>query len=182
MPHYLSMSHCVRVGVLVLAAGLLLGCGDSGEPDAPKHHTAKARQAQQAKAAPKADPRSEVDAATKHMVAAVNTDAPAPLGVKFELKSVPRVGQPLKIDVALVPELASSLLEASFEVGPGLQLPAGLAPAQFSEVKPITLYRYELTVTPTAAGVSYVNAQIKLNLPTGTKAAMFSIPVLVQAG
>ena len=170
-----------RIACMAAAATLavvLTGCGEAS-------HTAAERlmggpKAKLAPAASAAD--QELERQTQGMVSAVtlgrlNSDA---IALKFALQARPEVGQPLKVDLAFLPQVASESLSASFIPVAGLTISPDQAPAQFANVQPATAYRYTLSVVPDASGVFYLSTVAHLDTASGPAVHTFSIPVLVE--
>jgi hypothetical protein len=121
--------------------------------------------------------------ATKGMVSGVtNTSKPgAPVSMWFDIKARPVVGEPLDIDIALVPQAATEHMRMTFIATEGLTVkPAATAP-EYRSVQPGGVYRHTLTVTPREDGAFYIGTIVLMDAENGPEARTFSIPVMVGA-
>ncbi|MDB6090349.1 MAG: hypothetical protein JWN85_3133 [Gammaproteobacteria bacterium] len=167
-----------RVGWVVAAAWVLAlnGCGSSTESSTAAHGKKTA-----------AKPKALADPARRDpadMVAAVSaTKTGAPVQLKFELRQRPGVGQPLDVDIALIP--GSPLVErvyAKFQPGEGMDLLDGgdLAPVEKpAEGVPI---RHTVRVLPKRDGIFTVTATVGVDSATDSVARAFAIPVIAGEG
>src|SRR6185295_11313821 len=103
----------------------------------------------------------------------------APVDLKFKIGERPEVGKPVPIEIAFVPRVSTDQMRATFIATDGLQVRPSQVPATFEKVQPSSVYRYSLTVVPREEGVYYVSAIVLMDLPSGTEARTFNIPVLV---
>src|SRR5262245_12176460 len=95
--------------VVATFAALLGGCGEDPAP------AAQGAPAATSAAAPAAT-GAEAEQATRGMVSGVapGRAADAVVDLKFELKSRPEVGKPLTIDIALLPNVASEVMNVTY--------------------------------------------------------------------
>lgn len=120
--------------------------------------------------------------ATRDMVAGVTTGKAGGLvDLKFKIKSRPELGQPLAIDIAILPKVASELMRANFIASEGLTVRTSPVPADYQQVQPGAIFRHELTVVPRENGVYFVSAIVLVQTDAGDVARTFSIPVVVGA-
>jgi hypothetical protein len=122
------------------------------------------------------------DELTAGMVEAVTVGkSTVPVAVKFDLGARPLVGQPLDIDVAVLPLIAAS---ATLQVtgSDGLQLPPGAAPIEIPSAEPTQVYRHSITIIPTAEGVQLLGLSVSLNHDEITETREFSVPLIVATG
>jgi hypothetical protein len=120
--------------------------------------------------------------ATRDMVAGVTAAKGAGLvDLKFKVEARPELGQPLVIDVAFLPNVASDLMRATFISTEGLSVRSSEVPADYERVQAGAVYRHQLTVVPRDNGVYFVSAIISMQTPTGDVTRTFSIPVVVGA-
>ena len=161
---------CVAVTV-----PFLCGCGSSGEPEsaaAPQASSAKAKHA----TAP-ADP-------TADMIAAVSgTKAPPQVKVKFALSTRPQPGEPLQVDLALIPlDPDLLLMTAKFDGEDGLTLITGGAPLAVEKPAAQVAIKHTVTVVPKADGIYALRATVTTGTDGDSKTAVFSIPVIAGNG
>lgn len=120
--------------------------------------------------------------ATRGMVAGVTAGKSGGLvDLKFKIKARPQLGQPLVIDVAYLPNVASDLMRATFISTEGLSVRSSAVPADYERVQPGAVYRHQLTVVPRDSGVYFVSAIVSMQTSTGDVTRTFSIPVVVGA-
>lgn len=161
------------LAVLATLAFTLAACGGGQEPG-----DAAARPATSS-----AGPRDPALEATRGMVSGVSAGKPegAAVDLKFDIKSRPELGQPLTIDIALLPKVASDIMRATFISTEGLSIRASEVPAEYRQVQPGSVHRHQLTLVPRDEGVYYVSAIVMVQTPAGELARTFSIPVVVGA-
>jgi hypothetical protein len=97
----------------------------------------------------------------------------------FELKARPQVGEPLTIEVAMIPRVSSEQMRATFIATDGLTVRPSNAPPEYRNVQADSVFRQDVVVVPKADGVYYLSAVILLHTETGDVSRTFSIPVLV---
>lgn len=120
--------------------------------------------------------------ATRDMVAGVTVGKGDGLvNLKFKINARPELGQPLAIDVAFLPNVASDLMRVTFISTEGLSVRSSEVPAEYERVQPGSVYRHQLTVVPRDNGVYFVSAIVSMQTATGEVARTFSIPVVVGA-
>jgi hypothetical protein len=148
--------------------------GDSGGPpqSAP---TTQVRAVVPAKKGPTA---AEL---TAGMVEAVS-QGKSQLGVqlKFDLRQKPTVGQPLDVDIAVVPKIDAAAAEVQITGGDGLTVATGANPIELPNVQADEVYRQSFKVTPTAEGVLLLGLTISLKHDEMTDSRVFSIPVIAE--
>lgn len=161
--------------VVAIFAALLTACGDNPEPvaaGAPATATAKP-----------AAPAAAMEEATRGMVSGV---APgrvedAPVDLKFDLKSRPEVGKPVTIDIALLPKVASEVMNVTYLANEGLTVQTSPLPSRYERVQPGSVYRHQATVVPRENGVFSLSAIVMVQTDAGDVTRTFSIPVVVGA-
>ncbi len=160
--------------VVTILAWSLTACSADPEPNAGR------TPAGSDSAGGKANAPRAADEATRNMVSGVTGGRQGELlDLKFELKSRPQVGEPLMIDVALIPRVASPTLRATYIATDGLAVRDSDVPAEYQNVQADSVYRQQLTVVPKENGVYYVNAVVTIQTDAGDLSRTFSIPVLV---
>jgi hypothetical protein len=159
---------------LMVAFGLA-GCGSSSdsakaEAKSKKAHTHAA-----------VDPSSR---ATADMVEGVTlSKSGPPVELKYELRQAPQPGQPLDVDIAVVPGATPvDRIYAKFQVGQGLDLVEGGEIAAVDKPVSGTPIRHVVRVLPKTDGIYTVSAMIAVDTPTDSITRTFSIPVIVGDG
>ncbi|MEZ5512897.1 MAG: hypothetical protein R3F58_03410 [Steroidobacteraceae bacterium] len=163
---------CSTRGALLLCAAVLAltACSDASNETA----AAAAETAQIAAA------RRNAAAETEDMVSAVAAGKPgAPIDVRFDVPTKPRVGEPLKIDVAVVPLSTVGRLEVLFQGNDGFAVVSNgqLGPLDNPAVGKVL--RHSVTVLPQSEGVFMLSA---IAMTDGTDASMsrsFAMPIIV---
>jgi hypothetical protein len=148
--------------------------GDTGAPPqaAPTPHV---RVALPAKKGPTA---AEL---TTGMVEAVSQGkSQLPVQLKFDLRQKPTVGQPLDVDIAVMPQIDAGGAEVQVTGGDGLTVAAGANPIELSSVQADEVYRQSFKVTPTAEGVLLLGLTVSLKHDEMTESRVFSIPVIAE--
>jgi hypothetical protein len=167
-----------RVGWVVAAAFVLAvsGCGSTTESNAAAHGKKNP-----AKPKVTADPtrREPVD-----MVAAVSSaKTGAPVQLKYELRERPEIGQPLDVDLVLIPDLPTAeRVYAKFQGGDGLELLDGgdLPPVEKpAQSVPI---RHTVRLLPKRNGIFTLNVAVGVDSATDSVSRAFAIPVIAGEG
>jgi hypothetical protein len=158
----------------IAATGLLWGCGSHEATPG-----AKVTRAASAKRPPK------VDDGSRNLVSAVaaNKSTTMPLQVKFALKARPDVGQPVDIDLVMVP-LSGSLdrLSGKIEAGEGLEVQDG---AQITPVdRPVegTAIHHTVRVVPKHDGIFTFSAVLTVDAAGQATTETYAMPVIAGAG
>ena len=112
--------------------------------------------------------------------ATVQGKSQAPVTLKFDLAQRPKVGHPLEIGLALIPQVDASPATIQVSGGDDVTVAAGanqfdIAAAQAGEV-----YRQSVSVTPTAEGVLLVGVSVSLKRDEVTDVKTFSIPIIAD--
>ncbi len=100
--------------------------------------------------------------------------------LKFELAQRPTLGQPLEIDLALIPQLAASPVSISVSGAEGMDLAADSRQFDFPSVESGEVYRHTLTVTPNAEGLLILVLTAAVKHEDATDSKVFAIPILAQ--
>jgi hypothetical protein len=163
---------------ILCSVAAMTGChGDSGAPPqaAPTPHLQAALPAKTAKKGPTA---AEL---TKGMVEAVSQGkSQLQVQLKFDLGQKPTVGQPLDVDIAVVPQIDAAAVEIQITGGDGLTVAAGADQIALPAVQADEVYRQSFKVTPTAEGVLLLGLTVSLKHDEMTESRVFSIPVIAQ--
>jgi hypothetical protein len=163
--------------VWLVAAGILCGCG-SGQPAG-----GASRPATPAAVAKK--PAKPADTLSRTMVTAVAASKPSavPVQVRFELKGRPEVGQPVEIELAILPMSGAVdrvsgnvMAEEGLELLEGAQIPAAERP---EEGVPIS---HTIKVLPKRDGIFIFNAVLTVDSAGQTSSETFSMPLVAGAG
>jgi hypothetical protein len=175
----LTSTRISRVFWAFAVATLLLdlyGCGSSHESEEAARSRKKADSAHKV-----------IDPATRSpedMVAAVSPGKGGPpVGLKFELRSNPEAGQPLDIDIAVLPDAPTiNLLHARFQCGEGLDLIEGGELEAVEKPAQGSVIRHVLRLVPKRDGIFVINASVSLDLADDSIVRTFTIPVIVGDG
>ena len=158
---------------LALAIG---GCGSSGESGSG---AAAANKGSPGAKAPNVGRRPP-----DNMVAAVSAaKGGPPVELKFELRERPRVGQPVDIDIALLP--ASPNLErvhAVFQAGDGLDLVSGGETAPIEKPQDGVAVHHTIRILPKRDGIFVVSAVVSVDSSNESLSRTFSIPLIAGEG
>jgi hypothetical protein len=163
-----------------VAAALLLGlsgCGSTTGSNAAAH----ARKTPGRQSAPAGEPATR---ALGDMVAAVSASkAGPPVEVKFDLRQRPEVGQPLDVDIALVPVSAAiEHLYARFQTGDGLTLVEGGEVATVEKPAQGVPIRHTVRIIPKRDGIFTLSATVGVDSENDSVSRTFSIPVIAGEG
>jgi hypothetical protein len=117
------------------------------------------------------------------MVAAVSVGkASTAVNVYFTLGNVPTVDTALPVDVAILPHLEFTSLQARFSTqGDGLTLVSGDVVAPVTNAKPEAPLEHKLVLMPKKEGVYMVTVVLDTEGSDGSVSRIFSIPVIVAA-
>ncbi|MGC2028608.1 MAG: hypothetical protein WA642_01160 [Steroidobacteraceae bacterium] len=102
-----------------------------------------------------------------------------PVKLKFALPQRPTLGQPLDIDIAILPQIEASPAAIQVAGGDGLTLPPGANQLDLPALEAGQVYRQSLKVTPTADGVLLLNLTVSMKHDDVTETRAFSIPLIV---
>lgn len=159
---------------LALAA-LLWGCGSGSQPNglaSTAHKPASAR-------------KQASDDGLRNLVSAVAAKkvASMPLQVKFVLKARPDVGQPLDVDLVIVP-LSGSVdrLSGKIEGTDGLSVEDGAQIASVDRPVEGTAIHHAIRVLPQREGIFTFNAVLTVDSAGQTLTESYGVPVIAGAG
>jgi len=165
----------IKSGVLLLCGTFVVaGCGGgSKSADADKSSAAPS-----APAARKAAASAEQ---TVGMVSAVGiVKSTVPVALKFGLRGLPTLGEPLAIDLAVVPQIAADSALIQVADSDGIDTSAAAAGAAFdSRLEAGSSYKRSISVTPTKTGVLLLGLTVNLKHDETTESRAFSIPIIV---
>jgi len=159
-------------------AAVLSACGgeDPAATATPGNHPAVH--------APKANAKKGPTVAeqTVGMVSAVSLGkSDVGVSLRFELQERPRVGQPLAINLAVIPHIAADSGKVSVTSADGFEPLGDAASADLDSMTAEEVYRCSIHVTPAKLGVLLVTVTVSLKHDEIAETRDFSIPVLVEA-
>ncbi len=161
--------------LLLCALAVLSAC--QKDPDTAAAPTSQVK----TKAAPIVKPGPTAAELTAGMVeAASQGKAQAAVDLKFELVQKPRVGQPLEIDLALLPQVDAKSANIQIAAADGFTLADGAGQFEIPVIAAGEVYRHTVNVTPTTEGVFLIGVTLLLKNDDGTDTRAFSIPVIVD--
>jgi hypothetical protein len=102
-----------------------------------------------------------------------------PVVLKFDLQQRPVVGQPLDINIAVVPQIDAAAAQIQV-AGDGFTVAAGAGSIDLPAVEAGQVYRQTVKVTPTVDGVQLLGLTVSLKHDEMSESRSFSIPVIVQ--
>jgi hypothetical protein len=155
----------------------LTGCGSSSsQPETPAQ--AKKR------AAHNAQSRDPASRSPSDMVAAVSAGkAGPPIGLKFELRQPPQAGQPVDVDIAVLPDAPTiNRVYGKFQAGEGLEIVEGGLLEQVDKPAAGSVIRHVVRVTPKQDGIFTLGATVSVDLADDSITRVFSIPLIVGNG
>ncbi|HYX73271.1 MAG TPA: hypothetical protein VE819_01125 [Steroidobacteraceae bacterium] len=165
-----------RSAVLILAAAALLsGCGSHASGDGASAQSTTKNVGRKAV--------NPGDAISRNMVSAVASNKPStlPVQVKFELRDRPDIGQPVTLDLAIVPMSASvDRVSGKVEGEEGLELIEGgeiAASDRPAEGVPI---RHSVKVLPKRAGIFTLRAALTVDASGVSSTESYSIPLIAD--
>ena len=159
--------------VLAAAAVILAGCGSHSPGGGPAP-------APGARAVAK-KPLNPLDQLSRNMVSAVASSKPSmvPVQVKFELHGRPEVGQPVDLDLAIVPMSASvDRVSGKVEGEDGLELVEGADIAANDRPTEGVPIRHAVKVLPKREGIFMVRAALIVNAAGVASNESYSIPLI----
>jgi hypothetical protein len=112
--------------------------------------------------------------------AATQGKSQLPVKVKFGLTQRPRVGQPLDIDIAVMPQIDAGGADIQVTGGDGLSVAPESNQAELAALETGGVYRRVLKVTPSADGVLLLGLTLSLKHDEVTDSRAFSIPLIVE--
>lgn len=153
------------------AALVLVGCGDSPDPAATVPGPDSAQVAKV---------RREAATQTENMVAAVAAGKPgAPIDVRFDVTTKPRLGEPLEIKVAVVPLSAVARLHVVFQGNDGLTVTSNGELGPLDKPKVGAIIRHVVTVVPRSEGVFTLSAVAVTEEGDANMSRSFAMPLIV---
>jgi hypothetical protein len=161
---------------LCIAALLGAACQKDSNPAAPASNPVPTPK----KAPPTVKKGPSAEELTAGMVqAAPQGKSALALDMKFELASRPKLGQPLEVNVALVPQLSGGPASLQITSSTGFAAPDTSA-FEIADMEPGEVYRHTLKLTPSSEGLQVVNVTISVKHEDVNDTKVFSIPVIVD--
>ncbi|HEY1875103.1 MAG TPA: hypothetical protein VGG67_11930 [Steroidobacteraceae bacterium] len=176
MAHTMTWILGRNLALSVAAAALLVGCGWQSSSDAAKSAAAKP-------ATRKA--LNPADELSRNMVSAVAANKPStlPIQVKFELRERPYVGQPVELNLAIVPMSASvDRVSGKVEGEDGLEVIEGGQIAATDRPAEGTPIRQLVKVLPHQEGILTVHAVVTVDAGGQTSSETYAIPLIAGGG
>ena len=103
-----------------------------------------------------------------------------PVKLKFDLRERPAIGQPLDVDVAVLPQIDAVAGDIQVAGGDGLTVAAGANQLELPAMEAGQVYRQDIKVTPTGDGVLLLSLTVSLKHDDQTDSRTFSIPLIVE--
>ena len=100
----------------------------------------------------------------------------------FELKQRPVIGQPLEVDVAVMPQIDAGAGDIQVTGGDGLTVAPGAKQVDLPAVEAGQVYRQTVTVTATTDGVLLLGLTVSLKHDEMIDSRAFSVPLIVDRG
>jgi hypothetical protein len=160
--------------VLAIAFALVLGlagCDSQPDPTAPTPTSGKS----QRKPAPGPD---------NDMVAAFSATRgdPGLVDLRFKVTKRPAVGEPVEIELALIPTVELEMLFARFQAAEGLQIVSGAETEHFEHPARGETVSHKLIVSAKTDGIFYVTAVVLADSDKNSVARTFSFPLIAGQG
>jgi len=99
--------------------------------------------------------------------------------MKFDLGSRPLLGQPLDLNVALIPQMSGGPVSLQVTASSGFGAPEAGA-VEIPQVEPGEVYRHTWKLTPTSEGLQVVSITVSVKHEDSTDTKIFSVPVIVD--
>jgi len=118
------------------------------------------------------------------MVSAVSAGKGGPpVEMKFELRGTPQAGQPMDVDIVVLPDApAISRLYGQFKGGEGIDVVEGGELAAVDKPAQGTVIRHVVRVVPKEDGIFTLSAAVSVELADDSVTRTFTIPVIVGEG
>lgn len=159
------------LGIMLLSLLASVGCHSESSSE---QATAQANKAALPKKQTPVDPLA-------NMAQAVSSGKPgAAVQLRYDILGKPQVGEPVEIELALVPQADADTLSVHIGGMDGLALSGDLDPTT-SAPKFQELVKYRFTATPAVEGVFYVTITANLEHNGSAMSRTFSVPMVVGA-
>src|SRR5262245_22856006 len=107
---------------------------------------------------------------------------PGLVELKFKLLKRPAVGEPVDIELELIPTVELERLFARFQVAEGLQIVSGAESDHFEHPAKGVPVGHKMTVTARSDGIFYVTAVVLADSDKESVARTFSFPLIAGQG
>ena len=164
--------------LIALAAAAMTGCGPSQDEPAQQTDSTAADTA-----------AVEKSTADREQLAKVRQEIPniddirgkpgAPVDIRYALLGTPKVGEPLEIQIDIIPRSEASQVDISINAVGALDVGASDRGWSLQSPEPGKSERRVITTTPQAEGLYYVNVEAMMELDGSRQSRVYSIPVLV---
>ena len=112
--------------------------------------------------------------------AATQGKSQLPVKLKFGLKQRPMLGQPLDIEIAVMPQIDAGAADILVTGGDGLSIAPESNQFELAAVETGRVYRQIVKVTPALDGVLLLGLSITFKHDETTESRAFSIPLIVD--
>jgi hypothetical protein len=160
---------------LLCAAVVLSACNKD-----PGSTPAAAPQVKPSTPVPQKRGPTAADRTTGMVEAAAQGKSQVPVTLKFDLAQRPKVGQPLEISLAVIPQVDASPATIQVSGGDDVTVAAGANQFDIATAEAGEVYRQTVNVTPTAEGVLLVGVSVSLKHDEVTDVKTFSIPIIAE--
>lgn len=128
-------------------------------------------------------PTDPATLALAEMVSAVSSGKPSnDLQLKFALRSRPVVGQPVDVDLALIPGQDLDRVYTTFQGSEGLEVTTGAKTDEIERPPVGVPISYTITIVPRREGVLSVSAAVLADFSSESITRTFAIPVIADSG
>jgi hypothetical protein len=110
------------------------------------------------------------------------TRGPGLVDLKFKLTKRPAVGEPVEVELALVPTVELEHLFARFQAAEGLQIVSGGETEHFDHPVTGVPVKHKMTVTAKSDGIFYVTAIVLADSDKESVARNYSFPLIAGQG
>ncbi len=114
------------------------------------------------------------------VLAATYGSSDVPVRLKFELPQRPKIGQPLEVEIAVLPQEPAQSAQIEASVSNGLRLSNPDARELLADVHADQVYRQRIELTPTAPGVLFLSLDVTLKHDEITATRSFMIPIILE--
>ena len=172
------MQRSREIGIALVLAALLGGCGQSPSTDGASSHATR-----QSRSKSSAAPGSDGASIDPDMVSAVNVSGTSSslFSMKFKLESRPQVTAPLQVSILLIPapDVEITHLHLLFQTSDGLQLQSGrnVDLTDLSGGKPV---EQQVTVVPQQGGVLSLSATVLVDTSAESISRTYTIPLIAS--
>jgi hypothetical protein len=168
-----ARAHAVAIAFGLASVLLIAGCGSQSDPSG----ATSAGKGQ-------ASRKTEVKGGDPDMVGAFGgiRGQPGLVDLKFKVTRRPAVGEPVEIELELIPNVELERLFGRFQAGEGLQIVSGSETEHFEHPAKGVPVPHKLSVTAKADGIFYVTAILLADSDKESVARNFSFPLIAGQG